>query len=418
MKTLFDKIALKIKNNSKVVENYLFMTILPIISMLIGLLLYPYLIRVLGKTTYGTYIFVYSNIQFFQLFVSCGLDMPALKRVSQSPNDLIVKAQVLSNVFTARIVVFCMAFAVLLAISLFVPFVATNLLLYIIIFSLLLVEILFPVWYFQGIQKMKVVTYVNLLVRALSIPLILIFVKNTSDIIVYAFIISGLHLLGAIFAHAYIYIKEGVAVRLTSLFDAIATIKEALPFFFTSAFETIRKEAITFIIGTFMGMQNVAIYDLANKIVMIPRMLTSSINNAFFPNIIQNREPQRIKRIMQYENYLSMAIILLIVVFGYWAVILLGGQDMTSAYPVAVILSLVVYRYLLVGSYVNFVFIPNGRYKFVLANQLLAMFCFLLLAVVVILFYRKLFMIAMLFSFSHLVEVFYCQYLTRKYKLL
>ena len=48
-----ENIKLRFKNNGKVVENYFFMTALQIISSAFGVLIYPYLIRVLGAESYG-----------------------------------------------------------------------------------------------------------------------------------------------------------------------------------------------------------------------------------------------------------------------------------------------------------------------------------------------------------------------------
>ena len=44
-------------NNTKVVENYAFMTILQVLNICFYLLIYPFLIRVLGAESYGLYAF-------------------------------------------------------------------------------------------------------------------------------------------------------------------------------------------------------------------------------------------------------------------------------------------------------------------------------------------------------------------------
>ena len=41
---------------TRVLENYSFMTALSIFSALIGLIIYPYVIRMTGKDAYGAYI--------------------------------------------------------------------------------------------------------------------------------------------------------------------------------------------------------------------------------------------------------------------------------------------------------------------------------------------------------------------------
>ena len=405
-------------DNSKVAENYFFMTFLQGANLLIGLLLFPYLIRVLGKEAYGTYIFIFSNIQLFSIFVSFGFDFPALKKISLFLNDNKVKSQTISEVFTAKVYLFILC-AVVFALLIFtVPFVSINSVLYIIIFSTLLIEILFPIWYFQGIQKMKFVTYVNLTFRLLSIPLIFIFIKSSDDLLKYTLIVSLLPVLGGVFTFFYLQIKEKITIRFVRLESLKFVFKDALPFFWTSAFGTLKKESVTFIIGTFFSMGDVALYDLANKLVVIPRMITNSINTALFPNIVQNYNLTRIRKIIKYERVIGLMNTLVIVAVGYWAVLILGGKDMLAAYPLAVILSFTIYAWLIVGCYINFLFVPQGKYYFVTKNQFAALLSFLIFAAIGLLISKNIFILVTAYALSHLVEIIYCRYLIKKHKLL
>lgn len=408
----------KFKNNKKVAENYFFMTFLASSSLVIGLILYPYVIRILGKEAYGIYIFIVSNIQLFQVFSSFGFDMPALKKISLFPDHSQIKSRVVSEVFISKLLLFPISLLIIAVISVFVPFVQRHIALYYIVFSSQLVEILFPTWYFQGIQRMKFVTYTNLAVRLVTIPLIFIFICSSDDLLLYALIVSLLPLCGSIFAFFYLIIKEKIRLQLCSIRQLKSTFRSALPFFWTVAFGTVKKESVTFVIGTFFSMQSVALYDLASKLILIPRIITSNINGALFPNVMQNISTERIKRIMRYETYISLIIIILVVVLGYWAVLLLGGKTMLAAYPMAIILSITIYTWLIAGSYINFVFIPQGRYSLVANNQLWAMLSFLIMAFVSIVICNSLIMIVIAFALSHVVEIIYCRYMISKYRML
>lgn len=408
----------KFKNNKKVAENYFFMTFLASSSLVIGLILYPYVIRILGKEAYGIYIFIVSNIQLFQVFSSFGFDMPALKKISLFPDHSQIKSRVVSEVFISKLLLFPISLLIIAVISVFVPFVQRHIALYYIVFSSQLVEILFPTWYFQGIQRMNFVTYTNLAVRLVTIPLIFIFIRSSDDLLLYALIVSLLPLCGSIFAFFYLIIKEKIRLQLCSIRQLKSTFRTALPFFWTVAFGTVKKESVTFVIGTFFSMQSVALYDLASKLILIPRIITSNINGALFPNVMQNISTERIKRIMRYETYISLIIIILVVVLGYWAVLLLGGKTMLAAYPMAIILSITIYTWLIAGSYINFVFIPQGRYSLVANNQLWAMLSFLIMAFVSIVICKSLIMIVIAFALSHVVEIIYCRYMISKYRML
>ena len=217
MMALIDTLKSKFNNNKKVAENYFFMTFLASSALVIGLIIYPYAVRVLGKEAYGVYVFVFSNVQLFQLITTFGFDTPALKKIALFPDNREVKSRVVSEVLISKSLLFCLSLIVLTVVSRFIPFLHRHILLYYILFSLQLVEILFPTWYFQGIQKMKFVTYTNLIIRLSSIPLIFIFVRSPNDLLLYVVIVSLLPLVGGIFAFCYLLVKEKIKNSLISL---------------------------------------------------------------------------------------------------------------------------------------------------------------------------------------------------------
>ena len=418
MKRKIEHIKSLFQNNQKVAENYFFMTFSQGAGLIISLLLYPYLIRTLGADIYGTYVFIFSNIQLFLLLIGFGFYFPALKKISLHPNDKEKKSQVVSEVFTAKIYLFILCSIILAGLILTVPFVRENAIFYIIIFSTLLIDILFPSWYFQGIQKMKFVTYVNLSLRILTIPLIFIFVKSPVDLLKFVLIVSLLPLMGGIFTFFYLQTKEKIKIRLVSIISLKPLFVEAIPFFWSSAFGTIKSVSVTTTLGIFFNMESVALWDLAHKIIQIPRMIISSINSALFPNVIQNYSKQRVKKIMRFEIILSFFAIVAIVLLGYWAVLLLGGESMMMAYPLVIVLSFTFFTWLLVGCYINFIFIPQDRNDLVFKCKLVEVITLIVLLTLGVLFFESIIFLVAAVVLSELIETVYCFFVTRKYKML
>jgi PST family polysaccharide transporter len=165
-------------------------------------------------------------------------------------------------------------------------------------------------------------------------------------------------------------------------------------------------------------MKDVALYDLANKIVSIPRLITMNINDAIFPRVIKDINPAQIKKIIRYEGLIGFCIILLIVVFGYWAVLLLGGENMTGSYLMAIILSFTIYTWLVVGCYINYIFVPQSKYYFVTQNQVAALVSFLVLCGAGLFVSGSILSVLLAYALSGVVEIFYCKYLIKKQQLL
>ena len=413
-----ENIKLRFKNNGKVVENYFFMTALQIISSAFGVLIYPYLIRVLGAESYGLYVFAVATASYFVGIVSFGFSFPGVKAIAQNKDNLQIKSAVVSSVFTSKILLGIVSLVIFIGLLLTVPLLKDHKGLFLIVYAQILSEIFFPIWYFQGVQKMKIVTYFQLAFRILSLPFIFILVRSTDDLLQYAFIATLSVVLPAIALYVYLIRRENLTIKLQPISKLKTYFKEATPFFWSSTAGTIKQESVTIIIGAFFGMKDVALYDLANKLIMLPRMLTMSINTALFPKVIEDIKTETIKKIEKYETMIGLAVVLFVVVFGYWIIWLLGGKEMTGAYPLAIVLSFTVLTWLVVGCYINFVFVPQNKYYFVTNNQIVALISFVVICVPALFFSSGIMTVVVALTLSGFSEIAYSKYLIRKNKLL
>ena len=413
-----ENIKLRFKNNGKVVENYFFMTALQIISSAFGVLIYPYLIRVLGAESYGLYVFAVATASYFVGIVSFGFSFPGVKAIAQNKDNLQIKSAVVSSVFTSKILLGIVSLVIFIGLLLTVPLLKDHKGLFLIVYAQILSEIFFPIWYFQGVQKMKIVTYFQLAFRILSLPFIFILVRSTDDLLQYAFIATLSVVLPAVALYVYLIRRENLTIRLQPISKLKTYFKEATPFFWSSTAGTIKQESITIIIGAFFGMKDVALYDLANKLIMLPRMLTMSINTALFPKVIEDIKTETIKKIEKYETMIGLAVVLFVVVFGYWIIWLLGGKEMTGAYPLAIVLSFTVLTWLVVGCYINFVFVPQNKYYFVTNNQIVALISFVVICIPALFLTSGIMAVVVALTLSGFSEIAYSKYLIRKNKLL
>ena len=194
--------------------------------------------------------------------------------------------------------------------------------------------------------------------------------------------------------------------------------KDAFPFFLSISTGIIKEQSITIIIGVFFGMKDVAIYDLANKIILVPRTLLMSVNGALFPKIVSNVNLTVIKKIINYEFVVGMLVVLGVAVFGEWIVLFIGGAAMQQAYPLSIILSITVMVWMVVGAYISFIFIPQGKNYYVSKNQLVAFLSFFIYCCIGLLIARSIYVLVISIVLSGLTEIVYCNYVIKKDKLM
>lgn len=419
MWTNFSKLTYIIKNNLKVIENYAMMTILQFLNSFFYLLIYPYIIRKLGIENYGVFVFATGISAYFLFFINFGFDLPMTKAIAENIENSNEINKIFSQVFYGKIYLFGLATLIFLALLENIEILNKNALICSICYVTNISTIFFPQWFFQAVQNMKLVTFIQLGVKVITLPLILFLVKDKTDLSIYTFIISLGTVLGSLIALSLILIKYKIKIKFFSPYALISLFTNSFPYFLTSLAASVKEYSIPILLGSYFGMKEVAIYDLANKLIQIPRTLIMSVNIAIFPKLITNINSSVVRKIIGIEFILSIIIILLIVMLGKYAIIILGGNNMMQSYYLAILLSITVMTWLVVGAYISFVFIPNNKLYWLAQNQTLAMGSFFIIFFILI--YSRLnniYAIGVAIALSGLLEIGYCYYMSKKYKLL
>ena len=405
---MWQRLADILRANTKVAENYVFMTLLQVLNVCFYLLIYPFLIRVLGAESYGLYAFALAIVTLFIYFVSFGFDLPAAKKIAENAENNEVKSQVLSEVTTTKIWLELIAVSCFGALLLLAPKMASNKILFGILFAQTINNILFPQWYFQGIQRMRVVTYIQVAFKLISLPFIFWLLRSPDDVWIYALIVSVCSVIGSLVAWGIIRIKEGLCIRLVPISSSLAMIRETLPFFLSNATGVIKEQGLVLIIGQFLGMSDVAIYDLANKIIIIPRTILSKLNDALFPKMMAQPDTDRTKKVVHTEWLIGLLSIFLVAALGYPAILLLGGKTMMASFPVSIILSITILTWLVVGAMIYFYIIPSGKTYYITINQLIAMLTTFAFAGFGLYFMPNVYVLAGSLALSGIIEIIFC----------
>ena len=401
-------------NNKKIAENYFFMTLLLVLNSFFGLLIYPYLIRTLGAESYGVYIFASTIVNYFICFIGFGFDMYGVRLIAENPFSIKKKSNVLSIIFTTKLYLEIVSIILAVLVSFVFPILRTYFWVYIVCFANTLLNIFFPTWYFQGVQKMRVVSYIQLIFKLLSLPFIFIFIKKPDDILLFAIIMTASSLLGALYAFIHLLVFERLKISLVPIKHTFVYIKESQYFFYTNFLNMMKIQTINLIIGTRYSMTDLALYDLANRIVSIPLMLITNINSALFPKVVSNFNVPLIKKILMTERIIGILAVLTVVVFGKIAIQILGGEAMEGSYWIAVILSFTIFAFLQTSCYIGLILIPNRKDSYVLKDLILSFTTLFTLIVLGMLLSKNILVLPLAFSLAALAELLYLRNVSKK----
>ena len=405
-------------NNKKIIENYFFMTVLQVLNSFFYLLIYPYLIRALGGSAYGLYVFATSISTYFLFVINFGFDLPATKAIAENFNNEKNLENIISSIFTSKTYLFLICLFVFVGMLYTIPVFSKNKSIFFLCFVSVYSFVLFPQWFFQGMQSMKTVTFIQLGIKLLSLPLIFWLVKKEGDLFSYVSILTFTNLVGGIIGFCIIRFKFHLKTYWLPLSSLKIWFKQSQPFFLSSLAGSLKEYSVPIIIGSFFGMKEVAIYDLANKIVMVPRTIFMSVNAAIFSKLIVNIKNHIVKKIIKIETAISLFMVLLIVVFGRFIIHIMGGNGMEDSYYLSILLAVTIVSWLVVGAYINFVFIPNNINKYIAINQVMAMCSFFILCIGGLLVYNNIMVLGVAIALSGILEIVYCVSITYKNKYL
>ena len=403
-----------ILNNKKVIENYFFMTLLIFLNATFSLLLYPYLIRTLGASSYGVYIFVTTVINYFIVFISFGFDLLGTRKIALHKDSIEQKSDIVSSIFSVKVLLFIVSLAIGVGVFFMSPLLQSYKWVYITCFLNTLTNILFPIWYFQGIQKMKVVTLTQLAFKLLTLPFIFYFIKEPKDLLLFSIITNLSILFSSIFAFTYLLIIEKITLRIVSFKIIRNYIGESFYFFSSIFLNALHTYTLNLIVGLHWGMTDLAVYDLANKIVQIPTMLVASINDALFPRMVANFNVQSLKKIIKIERIIGICVLVLIIALGKIAVNLLGDESMYMAYPIAIILAFRLYATLQVACYTSLTLIPNNLDSYILKDLLIVTLELSICLAIGFMLSNSIFIIPIAMTLTIFFEIVYLKYITNK----
>ena len=171
-----------IKSNSLVLKNFSFLAILQIFNLALPLVTIPYVISIVGAENYGLLAFSLATIMYFNIIVDYGFNLTATREVAVHREDLNKLKEIFGSVITIKTILMLLCFMVLLMLVFFVDVFSLHSKLYLFTFGIVVGQAFFPIWFFQGMEDMKYITYLNVISKSLFTVAIFIFLKEENDV--------------------------------------------------------------------------------------------------------------------------------------------------------------------------------------------------------------------------------------------
>ncbi len=299
----------------RLMDNFLSLTALQGINYLVPLITFPYLVRVLGVDQFGLFSFVMAIILYAEIMTDYGFNLSATKHIALNREEPEKINEIFSSVIMIKAMMALGFFLfILLLILLFDKF-AKDAMLYVYAYGLILGQVLFPVWFFQGIENMRYITILNALAKMIFAGAIFLFVRNPDDL----YLVFIFNSIGGMVAGAWAFYlalsKFGVRFSLQPLSNYIFYLKDAW-FIFTSRVAVQFYQSINVIVLGFLASNEiVGYYSIVEKLVRAGGSILVSLPNAFYPHLAKMYKSS-VAKFYKLNTQLSFALLAIMSVVG------------------------------------------------------------------------------------------------------
>ncbi|MBN1361929.1 MAG: oligosaccharide flippase family protein [Sedimentisphaerales bacterium] len=167
--------------NRRVLSNFFSLSVLQYTTYLVPLITLPYLVRVLGPARYGLVEFARAFSVYFVVFTEYGFSLSATQQISVHRDDPHKVSEIFSAVLVVRLLLLLVSLLFLGLLILGVPKVRAEWPVFVFAFGTVLGQCLFPVWLFQGLERMKQIAVLHVAARILITVSIFVFIRRSSD---------------------------------------------------------------------------------------------------------------------------------------------------------------------------------------------------------------------------------------------
>jgi len=337
------------RDNRRLLSNFTALSVLQGANYIFPLITLPYLVRILGVEKYGLLAFAGVTTAYFNIIIDYGFSLVAPKEIAVHREDQAKVSEIYSAVMIIKILLMAVSIFLLTALVFSFDKFSADWKLYYLTFGVVGVVVgqtMFPVWFFQGMEEMKYITYLNLMIRLTYTVAIFIFVKTQGDY----YLVPAIRALGAIFAGLMaIYIiswKFKVAFKIQPLKVLLHYFREAYHIFISKIAISLYTTSTIFILGLFTDNIIVGYFAAADRIIQALKGLTGPISQAIYPFISKKvsnskEDGMRIIRLVaKYVGGLTGAISLFILLFAEPLVHILLGSQYENSVPVLRIMSI------------------------------------------------------------------------------
>jgi PST family polysaccharide transporter len=302
------------KERKVVLNNFASLTVLQAITYILPVVILPYLFQVLGPEKFGLIAFAQAFVQYFMILTDYGFGISATKEISLCQDQPAKVKRIFSAVMAVKIGLASLSMLALCIILYFIPKFRNDWMIYVLSFGAVIGNSIFPVWFFQGTEKMKHIADVNIAGGIILAVCILLFVKGPQDYLIVPIINSSVLLGTGITGQYIVFRRFGISYKFPGYKNLRQQLEAGWNIFTSNVAINAYTTTRIFAIGLLTNNTITGFYSIAEKIANVFQTFPlAPFTQALFPRLskIYLKNKTKAVKLMQRLQQISMLIALI-----------------------------------------------------------------------------------------------------------
>lgn len=315
-----DKLKIS-KEQKTVAKNYSSLVVLQGLNYILPLLIIPFLERQLGLEKFGLVMLAQYLMAFCVAAADFGFNVTATREIS------IIKSQggdystVYFKVFWARMILLILVFGLLSLVVFSVPRFSIEWHIYLLSYGAVIGQTLLPDWFFQGIEKMRLLTVVNVVAKVLFTILLFVFITAPSDY----FYVPIFNSIGFLTAGIFTFLlsMKYVKWQWPNFKESQEFYKESFQVFTSNIASQLSYAANGVILGIFAGDAVVGIFSAFDKLIIAAKKMFLPFYQAMYPYMARksfSEKKQMMKKLIPIVAFVGLIGVVVILLIGDWII--------------------------------------------------------------------------------------------------
>lgn len=320
--------------NNPIFKNTSALMLLQWSNYIIPLIIMPYLIRVIGLDNFGLFSYVQAILLYLLIITDYGFNLTATRLVSLKRDNRYDLGQLFNSVYIIKTILLIGVLSVYLLLILNIEYFDKDRSIFLYSIGLLIGQTLAPFWFFQGIEKMKYITIINIISRFSYAVSIVLFIKTKDDFI-YLPIILSISYITLFFLSIYFVIKldkfDFIIPKKKNVIDLFNNGKSV---FLASISVSFYRNVNIIILGFFVNHEILGSYSAAEKIIKSIQNLVMPLSQSLFPHLSIKFEKisiieslNSLKRISKLYSISLIILIIGLILFSNFIELFMGIKD-------------------------------------------------------------------------------------------